>query len=207
MTPEKLLSCAQEYNKSIGTSYIIHIGRAGKLIKFKIVIRESDCFHLMGLHYLKDRPESRKRQKVFNDLLFSEKYRKELCSSELLTSELENRVLCTALLEKILDYNNLIIRYNPSRLHFYSFIEAEYLMSTQNYLLNNTLTDIYLFIDRREHSEEMYCKSIFPKGIHDYTDRQTIWHLLYKEKITPEGKSTILYKHKSYDPTISPDEQ
>ena len=41
MTPQHILACAQQYNESIGTRYNIHIGRAGKLVKIKLVERVS----------------------------------------------------------------------------------------------------------------------------------------------------------------------
>lgn len=81
MTSEILLQSVQSYSDLIGTEYIFHIGRAGKLLKFSITILKEDCHHLLGLQHLSDRPERRKRATVFDDLLNSKDYRKTIASS------------------------------------------------------------------------------------------------------------------------------
>ena len=204
MTSEILLDCAQSFNSIIGTQYIIHLGRAGKHKIFRITIDKEDAHHLMGLHYLLDYPDRRNRAKIFDDILQSKKYREHLASSDYWNKDLETRITCTSLLSAILDDNGTIFHYNPKRLTFYSKIKADYLIAQENYHLSDEVfSDIYLFIDKRSHSEDHFCKSIFPKSLRDYTHNQTIWHLLYKEKISPDGTSTILFKHLNYDPNDS----
>ena len=130
MRPETLLSCAQSFSSLIGTQYIFHIGRSGKLASFEIMIEAEDFYHLSGLHYLTDRPDRRSRSRIFNSISLSAEYRNYLTSSEHWTDDIENRVLCTTLLSKILDSNSTIIHFNPNRLHFYSEIKADYLISS-----------------------------------------------------------------------------
>ena len=108
---------------------------------------------------------------------------------------------CTTILEQILDDNNTIYRYNPKRLYFYSQITAEYLLTQSNYQITpDFASDIYLFIDKRDKNSDTsdrFCKSIFPKRDHDFTEYQAKWTLLYKEKVV-NGMSTVLYQHKGY---------
>lgn len=77
---------------------------------------------------------------------------------------------------------------------------AEYLMEYISEELEGTnITDAYLFIDKRNNSDERYCKSVFAKGERDYTLRQAKWAMLYKEKEhISTGKREVLYHHKSY---------
>lgn len=204
MKPETLLACVQAFDNLIGTKYNIHLGRAGKLATFTITIEKEDCFHLMGLHYLQDRIDNRNRGKIFDDLLTDPKYRHRIASSRHWSEELSNRVACVTILEQLLDDNSAIYRYNPKRLFFQSHISAEYLMAHTDYAITTDFSsDIYLFIDKRDQnieSSERFCKSIFPKGGLDFTKYQAKWTLLYKEKVSPNGSSTVLYKHNSYDP-------
>ncbi|MCR5338350.1 MAG: hypothetical protein K6E75_07315 [Lachnospiraceae bacterium] len=209
MTSDTLLKCVLSFQELIGTRYIIHLGRSGKHVSFEIKIEKEDCHHLMGIHYLTDRPDRRSREKIFDDIVSSEEYRNWLISSEMWTDELEDRVLCTALLSDLLDDNATIIRYNPKRLSFYSRIKAEYLFTHKDFVFTNIsevqktdeqTADIYLFIDKKEDSDLRFCKSIFPKKNHDYTEYQAVWTLLYKEKIKPDGTDNILYCHNNYNP-------
>ena len=205
MTPELLLNCVSTYNSFIGTKYRIHIGRAGKLAIFQITINKEDCHHLMGLQHLSDRPDTRSRTKIFDELMSSEKYRNYISESELWNTESENRVICTMLLNRIIEDNKTIIRYSAHRLNFYSTINAEYILQNVNFPLSPTLnSDLYLFIDKRaKDPSTMFCKSIFIKNNLDYTVNQEKWTLLYKEKTDPLGVKAILYQHKKYNPTIS----
>ena len=199
MTPEILLQSVLSYSYLIGTEYIFHIGRAGKLIKFSITIFKEDCHHLLGLQHLSDRPERRKRTTVFDELMSSEDYRQNIASSALWTPELETRVQCVKLLGDIIEDNNTIIRYN-SKPSTYSKIAAEYLLTNKNYKLTNTLiSDIYLFVDKRnEEASTMFCKSIFTKSVYDYAAGKENWTLLYKTKISPNGLTTVLYQRPNY---------
>lgn len=50
--------------------YEIVLGRKGVSVTLKIGFDKRDCFHLMGLQYLIDRPElNRDRKKVFDEIV------------------------------------------------------------------------------------------------------------------------------------------
>ncbi len=196
-----LLRCAESFLSLINTRYIIHLGRSGKLVSFKLSFDQEDAHHLMGLHYLSDRYDPRNRAKIFSDILHSPEYRKYLSSSNHWTPYLENRVICTSFPSEIIENNGTIIRYNPKRHNFHSKISAEYLISFENnYLTSELSSDIYLFIDKRADSNNRFCKSIFPKDKQDFTANQAIWTLLYKEKLYADNSKIVLYKHKNYVP-------
>ena len=204
MKPDTLLACVQAFDKLVGTKYIIHLGRAVKLAKFTVTFEKEDCFHLMGLHYLQDRRDNRNRAVIFDELLTNPKYRHRIASSKHWNDDLEGRVACTTILEKLLDNNITLFRYNPRRLFFQSHIKAEYLMACTGYAITPDFTsEVYLFLDKRKpdsDTSDRFCKSIFSKRDHDFMEYQAKWTLLYKEKIVASGVSAVLYQHKGYTP-------
>lgn len=200
MDKEKLYNCVKAFNDLLDIRYHIVLGKAGRTAEFIVSFDKSDCHHLMGLHYLHDRTDRRGRNIIFDELLSSDEIREYYSTSDFWSDELEERVLCTTNLGKILDDENTIFRFNSKRLQIYSKITAEYLMEYISEELEGTnITDAYLFIDKRNNSDERYCKSVFAKGERDYTLRQAKWAMLYKEKEhISTGKREVLYHHKSY---------
>ena len=67
-------------------------------------------------------------------------------------------------------------------------------------LSEGELRDVYVFLDKREDSDERFCRSIFPRTTRDYTIGQPKWTLLYKKKYLPDGTKSVLYQHKGYNP-------
>lgn len=202
MDEQTLLSCAESFSKLLDISYHIVLGRAGKSIAFNLTFTKYDCHHLMGIHYLLDRPDRRNRARIFDDILTSAEYRQHIATSDFWTDKVTERITCTSIIEQLIDDNHTIFRYNPSRSSFYSQIKAEYLLSNPDVIISSSdQRDIYVFLDKRADSEERFCKSIFPKGLRDYTERQAIWALLYKaKKHISSGQIEVLYQHKSYSP-------
>ncbi len=93
------------------------------------------------------------------------------------------------LLEKILDDNELVFKYNFNSLRLFSNIKADYLLQA----LNEYLT-FYIFIEKRPNANTLFCKSFFENSVKDYTQGQTKMTLLYKEKINKKtGERIIQY--------------
>ena len=208
MDEQTLYQCLIAFQKLLDTKYHIVLGRSGKSVSFDLTFTEYDCHHLMGIHYLLDRPDRRSRARIFDELVSSKEYREHIASSDFWTDKVVDRVSCTTILEQLIDDNRSIFRYNPKRANFHSQIKAEYLLANSQVMISvpdldsaagATLRDVYLFLDKRSDSDERYCKSIFPRTNHDYESGQAVWTLLYKEKIV-NGVSTVLYQHKGYTP-------
>ena len=195
MIEDSILKCLTSFSKLLDTRYIMHLGRAGKTVSFEIGFTKHDCYHLMGLHYLKDRRDNRGRNYIFDELLASADARKHIATSTFFDDNVRDRILFTGMLETLLDDNNTIFHYNPKRLQFFSRIKAEY-------LLDNTAhnREVFIFLDNRKDSNERFCRSIFPKTSRDYAFGQARWTLLYKKKLLSDGTETILYHHKGYCP-------
>ena len=194
MIEDSILECLLSFSKLLDTTYTIHLGRAGKTLSFNLSFTKTDCYHLMGLHYLGDRHDNRGRNYIFDELIASKDARKHIATSSYIDDNVRDRIFFTGMLEKLLDDNSTIFRYNHRRLQFFSKIEAEF-------LLDNIAQEreVYLFLDKRSDCEDYYCRSIFPRTTRDYTYGQPKWTLLYKKKSMSDGTETVLYHHKGYE--------
>lgn len=64
-----IYDCIDSFTSLLDTQYHLILGRKGVLVKLNISFDKKDCFHLMGLQYLKDRPElNRDRGLVFDEI-------------------------------------------------------------------------------------------------------------------------------------------
>ncbi len=174
---DQLLKCAAAYQKLLNITYRIILGRKGKLTELSLYFEPVSFHHLIGLHKLKDLRIARaNREKVFHDIL-SRKLTYHSISHSKYFHLIEQRLLPFSNLEQLLDQNKLFFRYN-TKLNPFSLIEADYLLSTP-YEKN----DIYIFLTKQDDTAQYLCRSFFPKEQKDYTVGQTIYTLLYKEKI------------------------
>lgn len=185
---DQLWKCASAYEKLLDITYKIILGRKGKLAELQISFEAVYFHHLMGLHKLTDLRISRaNREKIFQDILMGKISYDSIARSRYF-SEIECRFHPFLSLESLLDQNKLIFRYNQ-KANYFSLIEADYLLSTP--FEGN---DIYVFIAKKHDTDLYFCRSLFPKGQHDYTKGQTIYTMLYKEKIfLHKGYSEVQY--------------
>ena len=65
-----VIDCINAFIPLLSTEYELVLGRKAVAVTFKnLNLTKNDCFHLMGLQYLVDRPElSRDRGKVFDEI-------------------------------------------------------------------------------------------------------------------------------------------
>ena len=141
----------------------------------------------MGLQYLLDRPElNRDRGKVFDAV------RERIITTEQVETsdfykQIEDRVHFLPLLEKLLDSNETVFKYNQ-RANVFSMIQAEFLM--KNHIQERNL---FLFLSKNKDNK-YFCRSFFPEDKKDYTKNQASWTLLFKKKINVlSGEEIILY--------------
>ena len=171
----------------LDTEYQLILGRKGEAVSLKITFDKKDCFHLMGLQYLTDRPElSRDRGKIFDEIK-SRVLTKEQIESSDLYEQIADRVDLLPFLEDLFDSNDTVFKYNEKKNSF-SMIKADYLMK-------NRLVDKNVFIFLSKGKDDTYfCRSFFPETNRDYTKNQASWTLLYKEKMKRStGQKVVLY--------------
>ena len=206
MDEQTLYQCLMAFQRLIGIKYHIVLGRAGKSKSFNLTFSEYDCHHLMGIHYLSDRPDRRSSARIFEEMITSAEYRTNIASSDFWSKKLVDRIACTSVQEQLIDDNHTIFHYNSKGATFQTQIRAEYLMANFNIPFSEgELRDVYVFLDKREDSDDRFCRSIFPRTTRDYTIGQPKWTLLYKKKYLPDGTESVLYQHKGYSPAEKDD--
>lgn len=182
-----IVDCVNAFLPLLNTEYELVLGRKGVAVELHLFFDKKDCFHLMGLQYLDDRPElNRDRGKIFDEIVAGKITTEHIESSDFY-EKISERIHFLPLLESILDSNETVFKYNR-KANVYSMIEADYLMKNRKEDRN-----LYLFLSNSE-KDRYYCRSFFPEGTMDYTKNQASWTLLYKKKINRNtGDSQVLY--------------
>ncbi len=182
-----LLQCALNFERLIPYQYHMIIGRKGKTLDFTVSFDKADFHHLAGLHKLRDnvRFQTGKRSDIMQEILEG-----RLTLSTAMQSaffhEMEPRLSPLVELERFLDNNEIIFRYN-SKANIFSAIKADYLLQND---LNNM--PIYLFLTQRSGENTLGCRTFFPKSEKDYAQGQPRYTLLKKEKICLTNSETII---------------
>ena len=179
--------CVSAFLPLLNTEYEIVLGRKEVAVTLRIIFDKKDCFHLMGLQYLVDRPELKQdRGKVFDEIMVGSISTEQVESSDFY-KRVEERVHFLPLLEQLLDSNDTIFKYNK-KANMYSKIDADYLMK-------NKMEEkgLYLFLSHAT-DDKYFCRSFFPEGKKNYTKNQASWTLLYKKKYNLNtGEEIVLY--------------
>lgn len=185
---DKLMECAVAYQKLLDVTYKIVLGRKGKLTELLIGFEPIYFHHLIGLHKLGDLRIARaNRERVFVDILDG-KITYDFVAQSKYFYMIERRFTPFVDIEKLLDQNRLVFRYN-TKLNRFSLIEADYLLLTPH-----DGNDIYVFITENEATGLYFRRSFFPKEWQDYTKGQAVYTMLYKEKAYRlNGKIEIQY--------------
>ena len=182
-----IYDCVDSFASLLDTEYRLILGRKGEAVSLNITFDKKDCFHLMGLQYLTDRPElSRDRGKIFDEIKARVLTKEQIESSDLY-GKIADRVDLLPFLEDLFDSNDTIFKYNEKKNSF-SMIKADYLM--KNRLLDK---NVFIFLSK-SMDDTYFCRSFFPEENRDYSKNQASWTLLYKEKTNrTTGQSLVLY--------------
>ncbi len=182
-----IYDCVDSFASLLDTEYQLILGRKGEAVSLKITFDKKDCFHLMGLQYLTDRPElSRDRGKIFDEIKTRVLTKEQIESSDLY-EQIVDRVDLLPFLEDLFDSNDTVFKYNDKKNSF-SMIKADYLM--KNRLVDK---DVFIFLSKDKNGT-YFCRSFFPETNRDYSKNQASWTLLYKEKLKKStGQSAVLY--------------
>ena len=181
------MDCVNTFRSLLAVEYELILGRKGTAVHLRLRFHKKDCYHLMGLQYLIDRPELKKdRGRIFDEIADG-KIRVEQIESSDFYEKIKDRIHFLPLLESLLDSNETIFKYNK-KLNTYSLIEADYLMKNCQEGRN-----LFLFLSQDEE-ENYFCRSFFPEEKMDYAKNQASWTLLYKKKRNLlSGEEIVLY--------------
>ena len=107
-----VLDCINVFIPLLSTEYELVLGRKGVSVTLRISFDKKDCFHLMGLQYLVDRPElSRDRGRVFDEIADGTITIEKIESSDFY-NKIEQKVHFLPLLEQMIDSNDTVFKYN-----------------------------------------------------------------------------------------------
>lgn len=188
-----ILDAQKAFSKLLYIEYQFVLGRKDKTVSLTIEFQKYHFFHLAGLQYLKD------LSRLF---IPAEEVYNQIESGQLPVSYIESsnnydyikgRVEYLPTLEYIFDSNDTIFKYNPE-LQAFSVIEADFLLRNE---INKA--PIFVFLSK-DKNKKYFCKTFFPQGKKDYTERQTKWTVLFKKKIVKSTNTeTVLYKNKNFE--------
>ena len=95
--------CVEAFGKLLDKEYHLVLGRKNISVSLQINFDKKECFHLMGLQYLTDRPELvRDREKIFDAISRHQITAEHLQSSDLYY-KIADRVDMLPLLESMLE--------------------------------------------------------------------------------------------------------
>lgn len=185
-----LKKAALSFKELLNIEYRIIVGRKGIKTEFVIEFRKENFFHLAGLQKLTDIIYPTENKERIFDLIIEDQITEDFISksSKFQTINSE-RIIPFNNIEKIMDSNNLVFKFNRSHNNWTS-MECKF-------ILENLENDdpIYVFVDGNyELKEKMFCRSFFIKTQKDFTKGNTKMTLLYKEKINKKtGESTVQF--------------
>ena len=105
-----VIDCINAFIPLLSTEYELVLGRKGVAVTLRILFDKKDCFHLMGLQYLVDRPElSRDRSKVFDEIADGTIAIEKIESSDFY-KKIEQRIHFLPLLEQMIDSNDTVFK-------------------------------------------------------------------------------------------------
>ena len=184
-----LLQCARNYEKLLDTAYRFTIARKGVVREFTLSFQKSDFHHMAGLHKLTDKMSLQhgSREALFDKIL-SSAFNLAFLQSSFHFAEMRDRLTALTQLEKFLDSENLIFKYNEN-VRLSSSIKSEYLLEG----LADGAT-VYLFLGSRDGSDmsNQMCRTFFPKTTIDYSYGQPRYTLLKKEKVCVSSGAVLL---------------
>lgn len=185
---DKLLLCAHAYQKLLDYEYEMTIGSKDKLIKLTLFFESSHFLHLIGLHKLTDLQIQRTDKKnVIEKIINCEITYDNICKSAYF-SEIAERIQFFILLERILDSNDLVIRYNKRKVKG-TAVEASFVIV---YEYENR--KLHYFIDF-DGEERLYGRTFFIRtGTDDkYIAGQQKYKVLKKIKVNKTmGEKIVL---------------
>lgn len=188
-----ILDAQKAFSKLLYIEYQFVLGRKDKTVSLTIEFQKYHFFHLAGLQYLKDLSRLFiPAEEVYNQIESGQLPVRYIESSNNY-DYIKGRVEYLPTLEYIFDSNDTIFKYNPE-LQAFSVIEADF-------LLRNEINKVPIFVFlSKDKNKKYFCKTFFPQGKKDYTERQTKWTVLFKKKIVKSTNTeTVLYKNKNFE--------
>lgn len=181
-----LSEAAKLFENLINVEYNIILGKRGELTELILDFEKADFFHLVGLQYITDMPQLKKKRDLIFDNIINGKITNEQISKSVHYEKMRKRLNDFLSFEKILDSNEIVFKYNKKYSSF-SSIDADYLMKT---IVNKRTSYIFTSSDKKRKGQ--MCISFFFNDKCDYTRNQTSMTMLYKKKIYKDSNTFVI---------------
>lgn len=196
-----IYECATKFVLLERYEYRFVVSKKRKTKEIFLNFRDSDFFHLAGLHHLTDISIPRNRKDTLKNIIEKRKitdsllYRSRFFINSESDKDIKSRVEEMCFLEEYLDTDNLIRIYSTENMkHFHSNIDADYIIESR---LPMTREVVYIFLKQREESPLMYwAVSFFKKGTVTYGGEALYWMLKEKRDL---NQCITLYRHPEYN--------
>ena len=187
----EIYDCVKALKNLLNVQYEFLLGHKGNLVAIQLQFHKLHFYHLMGFQYIKDVRQLNGKSEIVFDKLYNHEIKEEIILASKQYSKISSRIKYLCFLEKILDDNKTVFKYNKENNSF-SLIQADF-------LLKNELEEKNIFVFLSKDSGNTYfCRSFFPETHTDYSKGQTNWTLLSKKKIFKREKTeTLLFVKES----------
>ena len=197
MNNDHLYQAAIAFQNLLPVKYRIILGRKGQSFELHITFQADNFFHLSGLHKITSSHIRRlSATKLFNSIL-SGKITDSTVNNFASAPDILERIKVLTQLEKLLNNEETtFFKYDANKVSF-SKISADYL--AKGIVDNEQVVFSFFAKQTSSPTEQISCcvNSIFPLTRYDFSERQTKYTVLLKEKINANG-SILLYKHKNF---------
>jgi hypothetical protein len=151
-----LKKAAINFNHLKNKEFHVTYGKNGIKTTVIVIFEEIHFYHLAGLHYIRDMQDqlNQGRVHVYNKLLSDSNLYKEIENSQHY-SEIKARVELVLYLERLLDNDIYLYKYNSVNKLPYSKVEYDYLIKGR---YKNKVVNIFL---KEDHGIYYVCNSIF----------------------------------------------
>ena len=201
MNSDHLQQAAIAFQKLLPVEYRIVLGKKGQSFELHITFQADNFFHLTGLHKITSSHMLKlPKAKIFDSIL-SGKISDSTVNNFASAPDILERIKVLTKLETLLDEEQTaFFKYDATKVAF-SKISANYLAKG---IINDTQIVFSFFVKQSSNEAgqvNCYVNSIFPLTKYDFSERQTKYTVLLKEKIDADG-AILLYRHKNFNEQI-----
>ncbi len=197
METDWLRLAADAYRQMTIIEYHMILGRRGKTYVLDIEFPPENFYHLAGLHKLKrSYPPFQNTSARILKIITSGKIGTDRIREDQNYDKIEKRLMALTELQEILDRSDTqFYEFNNRKVWIPTKIAADYVAK------GKTQTEAITFSFFVKDDKKYCMNSLFLEEKYDYTERQTQYTVLMKEKIFTEGNhrhTVVLYRHKTF---------
>lgn len=184
---DALKQSAVAFQELMKYEYEIVAGSKKTLIKMVLFFSKEHFMHLIGLHKLTDLQIQRHSKEKLYDMIMNNELTYDYLQKSEFFPEIKERIEFFPLLEKVLDSNELMIKYKKG------FTKGTLITATYIIVYEHEDVILHYFVDEETDTGRYYGKSFFGRADNKFIKNQQTFKVLKKRKDNNEtGVSQIL---------------